>query len=281
MAAVALVLGSAVASANGASDVDDAGAPAASDDGSESRATTSSTVRPTTTVRRTTTTTVPRTTRPPPTLPAGDDATVTRIVDGDTLWVGGPGSGGETKIRLIGIDTPEVAQDECYAGEATAHLAALVGLGTRVRLVYDVERFDRFDRTLAYVFRLDDGLHANLAMAQDGYAQQLTVPPNVAHEVEFGAAVADARAAGRGLWGAGCVAPPEAARPLVPPAPVPAPAPAVPGSGAGCDASYLGVCIPPAPPDLDCPDIAPRRFPVVPPDPHGFDGNHDGVGCER
>jgi hypothetical protein len=48
----------------------------------------------------------------------------------------------------------------------------------------------------------------------------------------------------------------------------------------GCDPSYPTVCIPPPPPDLDCKDIPYRRFKVLPPDPHHFDGNHDGVGCE-
>jgi micrococcal nuclease len=48
-----------------------------------------------------------------------------------------------------------------------------------------------------------------------------------------------------------------------------------------CDPSYPTVCIPPAPPDLDCPDIAERRFEVLPPDPHRFDGDSDGIGCER
>ena len=47
-----------------------------------------------------------------------------------------------------------------------------------------------------------------------------------------------------------------------------------------CDPSYPGVCIPPAPPDLDCPQITFRRFKVIPPDPHGFDGDRDGIGCE-
>jgi micrococcal nuclease len=47
-----------------------------------------------------------------------------------------------------------------------------------------------------------------------------------------------------------------------------------------CDPSYPEVCIPPAPPDLDCGDISYRRFRVLPPDPHRFDGNSDGVGCE-
>ncbi len=51
-------------------------------------------------------------------------------------------------------------------------------------------------------------------------------------------------------------------------------------AGDSCDPSYPGVCIPPAPPDLDCGQISFRRFEVVPPDPHRFDGNHDGVGCE-
>jgi hypothetical protein len=62
-------------------------------------------------------------------------------------------------------------------------------------------------------------------------------------------------------------------------APVPT-RPAVPAPGL-CDPAYPGVCIPPAPPDLDCGDIPHRRFTVLPPDPHGFDGNDDdGVGCE-
>jgi len=46
-----------------------------------------------------------------------------------------------------------------------------------------------------------------------------------------------------------------------------------------CDPSYPTVCIPPAPPDLDCGDIPDRDFVVLPPDPHRFDGNNDGIGC--
>ncbi len=51
---------------------------------------------------------------------------------------------------------------------------------------------------------------------------------------------------------------------------------------AGCDPSYPDVCIPPRAQvgDLDCGDVEPRRFVVLAPDPHGFDGDHDGVGCE-
>ena len=51
-------------------------------------------------------------------------------------------------------------------------------------------------------------------------------------------------------------------------------------SGANCDPSYPDVCIPSPPPDLNCSDIPYRNFRVLPPDPHHFDGNHNGIGCE-
>jgi micrococcal nuclease len=57
------------------------------------------------------------------------------------------------------------------------------------------------------------------------------------------------------------------------------PQPAVDGGG-NCDPSYPGVCIPPYPPDLDCGEISERRFTVIGSDPHGFDGDNDGIGCE-
>ncbi len=49
---------------------------------------------------------------------------------------------------------------------------------------------------------------------------------------------------------------------------------------AACDPSYPGVCIPPGPPDLDCADVPYRRFSVVGADPHRFDADGDGIGCE-
>ena len=51
-------------------------------------------------------------------------------------------------------------------------------------------------------------------------------------------------------------------------------------TGANCDDSYVGVCIPPYPPDLDCGDIVARDFTVRGSDPHGFDGDGDGIGCQ-
>lgn len=76
------------------------------------------------------------------------------------------------------------------------------------------------------------------------------------------------------------------AEPTIPPTPTPAPTPAPtavappPAQPANCDPSYPTVCIPPAPPDLDCGEIPHRRFEVLPPDPHRFDADKDGIGCE-
>lgn len=126
---------------------------------------------------------------------------VERIVDGDTLVVADL----DERLRLIGIDTPETPSGEppdCFGREATAHLGRLVPPGTAVRVVFDVERTDRYDRPLGYLYRADDGAFVNLAMVRDGYATTLTIPPNVAHEDAFVDAQRQARGAGRGLWGA-------------------------------------------------------------------------------
>jgi hypothetical protein len=72
------------------------------------------------------------------------------------------------------------------------------------------------------------------------------------------------------------------APPIIPGASAtPGPAPtAAPTGRAGCDPAYPTVCIPPPPPDLDCGQISFRNFVVLAPDPHRFDGDHDGIGCE-
>ncbi len=131
-------------------------------------------------------------------------AVVQRVVDGDTIVV--HIGGRDERVRLIGIDTPESVDPrqpvECFGKEASAHTSELLPAGTIVRLERDVEARDRYDRLLAYVHRVSDDLFVNLALARDGYAQQLTIPPNVAYADQFRAAVAEARQAGRGLWSA-------------------------------------------------------------------------------
>ena len=49
---------------------------------------------------------------------------------------------------------------------------------------------------------------------------------------------------------------------------------------ASCAPSYPDFCIASPPPDLDCGDISQKRFTVLSPDPHKFDRDNDGIGCE-
>ncbi len=139
--------------------------------------------------------------RPAPGLPPGEDARVTRVVDGDTIEV--VLGGRKERVRLIGIDTPETKDPrrpvECFGKEAARRTAQLVG-GEWVRLSFDVEVRDKYGRLLAYVYRLRDGLFLNLALVREGFALVYTVPPNLAHQEEFLQAQRRAREEGRGLW---------------------------------------------------------------------------------
>ena len=144
----------------------------------------------------------------PTTRPVQANATVERIVDGDTLVarIGGQ----KEKVRLIGINTPESVDPDrpvmCFGKEASHHLEELVPPGTQVRIERDVEPRDKYGRVLGYVYRASDGLFVNLAQVTDGFANQYTFPPNVAHTSELKQAASQARSEGRGLWGA-CPAP--------------------------------------------------------------------------
>ena len=220
----------------------------------------------------TTTTTAATTTTPP--TPAGTGAVVTAITDGDTIRVRTV-AGADERVRLIGIDTPETRDPrqpvECFGREATAQTAALLPIGTAVTLELDVEHRDRYERLLAYVWRTSDGLHVNESLVASGWAAPFTVPPNVRYADRFSELGRSAREQGLGLWSAcGGVDTPAAAMP-------PAPAAAAPGD---CDANYVGACVPRSNSDLDCSDVGVRRFQVVGADPHGFDGDADGIACE-
>ncbi|MGH9226108.1 MAG: thermonuclease family protein [Acidimicrobiales bacterium] len=134
-------------------------------------------------------------------LPDGVDLAVERIVDGDTIVVTG-----KINVRLIGIDTPETVDPRrpvaCFGKEASTFMASLLPKGTAVRLVGDVEQEDQYGRTLAYVYRREDGLFVNAELVRRGYAQVLTIPPNLAHTDEFEAAAREARVGSIGLWSA-------------------------------------------------------------------------------
>lgn len=130
--------------------------------------------------------------------------TVTRVVDGDTVVIRINGT--DEKVRLIGVDTPETKDPrkpvQCFGEEASAFTTSVLSPGTRVRLERDVEERDRYDRILAYVYRLDDDLFVNRELVAKGYAVPLTIAPNVTYAEEFTALSAAARDSGLGLWGA-------------------------------------------------------------------------------
>ena len=134
---------------------------------------------------------------------SGGVARVVRVVDGDTILVSLGAR--EERVRYIGVDTPETVKPgapvECFGKKASARNKELVA-GRRVRLVRDAEERDRYGRLLAYVYRADDGVFVNAALVRDGYAEPLTIPPNVAHAGELASLARAARHAGRGLWNA-------------------------------------------------------------------------------
>lgn len=128
--------------------------------------------------------------------------TVTRVVDGDTFWVD-DGSAKGLKIRLTGVDAPEPRNSGrklkgYFGSESSGYLAKLLN-GQQVRLVYDVSRYDRYGRTLAYVY-LRNGTFVNADLVKNGYATVMTMPPNVRHADEFVKLSEKARKQKRGLW---------------------------------------------------------------------------------
>ncbi len=193
---------------------------------------------------------------------AWEPATLVRVIDGDTIDVRINGS--TERVRYIGINTPE--RDQPGYSEATQANRRLVESGP-LWLARDVSERDRFGRLLRYVIAGEQ--FANLALVEQGMAQAATFPPDVRCTDTYLAAQQRARENGAGLW-ANRAAP--AAQPTI-----------MPATGQQCHPAYPDICIPPPPPDLDCRDITHRRFRVdwTYGDPHNFDGNRDGIGCER
>jgi micrococcal nuclease len=195
------------------------------------------------------------------------EAKVVDVVDGDTIKI--RLNGREQSLRYIGIDAPE--RGESGAEQATAANVELVG-GRIVTLERDTSQTDHFGRLLRYVWiqRAGEWVLVNRALVRQGWARAEAYPPDTEYQSLLEKAQADAKAADDGIWARGKI------RTLVPPRSTPRPKP----MSRNCDPAYPGVCIPPPPPDLDCGDIPFRNFVVRPPDPHGFDGEGDGYGCE-
>jgi len=218
--------------------------------------------------------------------------TVSRVVDGDTLDVI-LASGKKERVRLIGIDAPE--RGACFSSQATVR-ARQLALRKRVTLRGDTTQAtrDRGGRLLSYA-HIGGRVDLGAALIQQGFGRVYVYSRPFARLSSYRKSEAAAKASGRGLW-ASCgtkvplvPTPPPTTTvtptqpptvPTTPPVTTAAPPPTTTAPSGGCHPSYPTVCIAPPPPDLDCGQIPHRRFTVLPPDPHGFDGNKDGVGCE-
>jgi micrococcal nuclease len=182
--------------------------------------------------------------------------TVTYVVDGDTVDVR-LDDGRRERIRLIGIDTPEVG--ECGFAKAASY-ARTVALGRATILVGDATQAtrDRYGRLLAYVWA--GGRDLGYQQLAHGFARVYVYDRPFRRLAAYQRAERLGRMRSDGIWQSCASSPPPSGR---------------------CDPSYPDVCIPPPPPDLDCADIPYKNFRVVGADPHHFDGDHDGIGCEH
>jgi endonuclease YncB( thermonuclease family) len=148
----------------------------------------------------------------PAALVVGDliEARVSKNVDGDTIHVTMP-DGADEKVRFIGVNTPEsTIRHEPYGKEASNCTKRRLPVGTPVWLETDVQLRDTYGRILAYVWlapptdRGEASIRAEMFNAElllQGYADLMTIPPDVKYVNEFRPMAAEARNAGRGLWG--------------------------------------------------------------------------------
>jgi endonuclease YncB( thermonuclease family) len=211
--------------------------------------------------------------------PAGKLHRVIEVVDGDTVDVAYRGS--EVSVRVIGIDTPETVHPsvpvECGGPQASATAKRLLR-GKRVRLVFDPSqgRTDYYGRTLAYIEVPGLG-DFGLAMVRQGRAAEYTYDTAYARQSGYLAAQAQAQTHDRGVWNKCYGIDTPLHKPAIPSQKPHAHNPRSAGGG-NCDPGY-DPCIPPYPPDLDCSDVdGPIR--VLGDDPHGFDADGDGIGCD-
>ena len=147
-------------------------------------------------------------------LPAYEKAKVLSIVDGDTVKV--IYHNREESIRLIGIDTPESIPNKkaikdaqrtksdietitSHGREAKNFVKGLVKPGDFLKIEFDVRTRDKYGRLLAYLY-LPSGKMLNEEIVKAGYAQLMTIPPNLKYQERFLMAYREAMENHRGLW---------------------------------------------------------------------------------
>ena len=147
-------------------------------------------------------------------LPAYEKTKVLSIVDGDTVKV--IYHNREESIRLIGIDTPESIPNKkaikdaqrtksdietitSHGREAKNFVKGLVKPGIFLKIEFDVRTRDKYGRLLAYLY-LPSGKMLNEEIVKAGYAQLMTIPPNLKYQERFLMAYREAMENHRGLW---------------------------------------------------------------------------------
>ena len=123
--------------------------------------------------------------------------TVLKVIDGDTVVT----SDGQ-KIRYIGIDTPEIYYSRNsaeYFGYQAKDFNKKLVKGKNVKLEFDSEHFDKYDRALAYVY-LEDGTFVNAELVKEGYARVMTIEPNTKYADLFKRLEKEAKAKKLGMW---------------------------------------------------------------------------------
>lgn len=129
-------------------------------------------------------------------LPAKTNGVVLEIHDGDTLSL--MIDRRVYRARLIGIDAPEMGQIPW--GERAKKALSTMLSGETVIVETDIERFDKYNRLLIYLFNKKGEL-INERMLLEGYAVLLTIPPNVKYVERFVIAEKKARQQKKGIWG--------------------------------------------------------------------------------
>ncbi|WP_253860040.1 thermonuclease family protein [Prauserella alba] len=224
---------------------------------------------------------------------------VERVVDGDTLEAAAVSAGGvlastaQVDVRLLQIDAPETKHpsepEQCYGREATEKLLELAPPGGTIWVQRDEELRDRYGRYLLYVWN-HTGVFVNKAMVTEGFAQPELYEPNDKHWPAIRDAGGQARSVAAGLWSA-CASfgAPEDTQPTsTTPEPAPEPSsapqprqqPEQPAPGSEPASEPDGVVSYPYPPDKDCSEIDESHFRVQEGDPHEFDADDDGIGCD-
>lgn len=125
-----------------------------------------------------------------------ESVVITYVLDGDTIEIVDG-----RKVRLIGIDTPELNTDtgssQCFATEAAKITKQLLENQT-VELEKDKEDTDKYGRLLRYVY--SDGVFINEFLLRQGYGRTMSIPPNTKYIEEFKEAENEAKNNKRGLW---------------------------------------------------------------------------------